>query len=129
MYRAQQQATALIDGAVERANGIERRVDQTVRELNAQIEHLKAKVPHPTPNPEGVVARYQNLVGSLIALTLFTTEATTAAPGYSYSSKRVDLKLVSVCSGCGYREEETRELAQEHAETCRTVALPLQRAA
>ncbi|MFE7428124.1 MULTISPECIES: hypothetical protein [unclassified Streptomyces] len=64
----------------------------------------------------------------------------------------VDL-LVSLCSGCGYREEETRKSvydtpearrsflndpydggklkrwAQEHAETCRAVALPFQRTA
>ncbi|MFH8558907.1 hypothetical protein ACH4FE_35695 [Streptomyces celluloflavus] len=127
--------------------------DEKVRELKGEIEQLKAKLPHPTPNPEGVVARYQNLVGALIDLTLFVTEDTTAAPGYSYSSKCVDLKLVSLCSGCGYRQEETREQvydtpeartsfldglydgaklkrwAQEHAETCRAVALPLRRAA
>ncbi|MFE3995170.1 hypothetical protein ACFXPW_26245 [Streptomyces goshikiensis] len=153
VQRAQQQATALIDGAVKRANDIERRADEKVRKLNAQIEQLKAKLPHPMPNPEGVVARYQNLVGALIDLTLFVTEDTNAETGYGYSSKCVDLKLVSLCSGCGYREEETREQvydtpeartsflentyegaklkrwAQEHAETCRAVALPLQRAA
>ncbi|MEU1077992.1 MULTISPECIES: hypothetical protein [unclassified Streptomyces] len=153
VQRAQQQATALIDGAAKRANDIERRADQKVRELNAEIEQLKAKLPHPTPNPQGVVARYQNLVGAPIDLTLFVTEDTNAASGYGYSSKSVDLKLVSLCSGCGYREEETREQvydspeartsflentyeggklkrwAQEHAETCRAVALPLQRAA
>ncbi|GHH55605.1 hypothetical protein [Streptomyces candidus] len=153
VQRAQHQANALIDGATKRANDIERRADQKVRELNAQIEQLKAKLPHPTPIPEGVVARYQNLVGALIDLTLFTIEDTNAEPGYGYSAKRVDLKLVSLCAGCGYRQEETRKevydtaetrtnflentyegeklkrWAQEHAETCRAVALPLQRAA
>ncbi|WNI27320.1 hypothetical protein [Streptomyces sp. ITFR-16] len=151
--RTEQRSTALINAAVERANGIERLADQKVRELNAEIEQLKAKLPHPTPNPEGVVARFQNLVGALIDLTLFVTEDTNAQPGYGYSSKCVDLKLVSLCSGCGYRKEETRDQvydtpeartsfldglydgvklkrwAQEHAETCRAVALPLQRAA
>ncbi|MFF4227432.1 hypothetical protein ACFYZH_31920 [Streptomyces abikoensis] len=153
VQRTRQQTTVLIDAAAERANDIERRADQKIRELNAEIEQLKAKLPHPTPNPEGIVARYQNLVGSLINLTLFVTEDTTAAPGYSYSAKYVDLLLVSLCSGCGHREEETRESvydspearnsfledsyaggnlkhwAQKHAETCRAVALPLQRAA
>ncbi|WP_329156369.1 hypothetical protein OIU91_42960 (plasmid) [Streptomyces sp. NBC_01456] len=151
--RTQQQSNALIDAAVQRANGIERRADEKVRQLNAEIEQLKGKLPHPLSNPEGVVARYQNLVGALIDLTLFVTEDTNAEPGYGYSSKCVDLKLVSLCSGCGYREEETRESvydtpesrsnflentyeggklkrwAQEHAEACRAVALPLQRAA
>ncbi|MFC9005645.1 hypothetical protein ACIOHB_31055 [Streptomyces microflavus] len=67
--------------------------------------------------------------------------------------KRVDLLLVLLCTGCGYREEETRDevtdspearrsflndpydgaklrrWAQEHAETCRAVALPPQHSA
>ncbi|MCX4665036.1 hypothetical protein [Streptomyces uncialis] len=167
VQRAEQQATALIvgaakraddaakraDDAAKRADDIERRADQKVRELNAQIEQLKAEPPRPAPNPEGVVARYQNLVGALVDLTLFVTEDTSAAPGYGYSSKCVALKLVSLCSGCGYRDEEIREQvydtpeartsflentyeggklkrwAQEHAEMCRAVALPFQRTA
>ncbi|MER6916716.1 hypothetical protein ABT354_34120 [Streptomyces sp. NPDC000594] len=147
--RAEQQAAALIGGAAKRADDIERRADQKVRELNAQIEQLKAKLPHPVPNPEGVVARYQNLVGAFIDLTMSATEDTTTTSDYDYySSKCVDLKLDLLCSGCGYREEGTREQvydspeartsfldglydgaklkrwAQEHAETCRAVALP-----
>lgn len=148
VQRAEQQAAALIGGAAKRADDIERRADQKVRELTAQIEQLKAKLPRPAPNPEEVVARYQNLVGAFIDLTMFTTEEATTTSDYGYSSKYVDLKLVLLCSGCGYRKEGTREevydtpeartrfldgfydgaklkrWAQEHAETCRGVALP-----
>ncbi|MEV5204406.1 hypothetical protein [Streptomyces sp. NPDC053720] len=139
----------LLSEAQERANRIERLADQKVRELTAQIEQLKAKIPHPAPVPEGIVARYENLVRAQIDLTLFVTEASTPR----YGSKVVDLLLVSLCSGCGYHQEETRESvydspenrnsfltdpydggklkrwAQEHAETCRAVTLPLQRTA
>ncbi|MGQ7754874.1 hypothetical protein ACUN29_41735 (plasmid) [Streptomyces sp. WC2508] len=139
----------LLSEAQERGNRIERVADQKVRELTAQVEQLKAKIPHPAPVPEGIVARYENLVRAQIDLTLFATEVSTPR----YGSKVVDLLLVSLCSGCGYRQEETRESvydnpenrnsfladpydggklkrwAQEHAEKCRAVALPLQRTA
>ncbi|WPO76282.1 hypothetical protein [Streptomyces sp. KN37] len=146
--RVQQQATALLDKAVKRANDIERQADQKVREMDAEIDQLKGKLPPPAPCPEGLVARYRNLVDADIDLTLHATEDDTCG-----RIKKVNLLVALLCSGCGYREEETRESvydcpksrrtfldnpyeggklkrwAQEHAQTCRAVALPLQRAA
>ncbi|MGW2393933.1 hypothetical protein ACWCYK_31245 [Streptomyces lydicamycinicus] len=128
----------LLNEAQERANRIERKADQRVRELKGEIERLKAQLAaNPVSTPEGVVARYRNVVGADIDLTLYAKEQ---------HSTSVTLLLVSLCSGCGYREEEERTVfdsaesrtsfmenqyeggklkrwAQEHAETCRAVAL------
>ncbi|MGW5912984.1 hypothetical protein ACWFQ7_32445 [Streptomyces bacillaris] len=140
--RTRQQTNTLITEAQKRAKDIEARADAKVRELRAEIEQLKAKLPDPLPDPQGVVARYENLVGAHVDLTLYVTED----PAVTWC-KRVDLLLVLLCTGCGYRKEETRDgvtgsprarreflndpydgarlkrLAQEHAETCRAVTL------
>ncbi|MGW1656597.1 hypothetical protein [Streptomyces atratus] len=148
--RSARRSEQLLTQAQGRATRGECMADEKVRELKGQVERLKAKLAaDPAPTPEGVVARYHNLVDAPIDLTLFVTED----PTPRYGSKVVDLLLVSLCSGCGYREEETRESvydspesrnsfltdsydggklkrwAQEHAEKCRAVALPLQRTA
>ncbi|MEU9678706.1 hypothetical protein AB0D92_35080 [Streptomyces parvus] len=140
--RTQQQSNALLDDAARRA----KETAATVRALRAENEELKAKLPAPLPETQGVVARYENLVGAHIDLTLYATED----PAVTWY-KRVDLLLVLLCTGCGHREEETRDgvtdspearrsflndpydggklrrWGQEHAETCRAVALPRQR--
>lgn len=139
--RTQQQSNALLDDAARRA----RETAATVLALRAENEELKAKLPDPLPETQGVVARYENLVGAHIDLTLYATED----PAVTWY-KRVDLLLVLLCSGCGHREEETRDgvtdspdarrsflndydggklrrWGQEHAETCRAVTLPAQR--
>ncbi|MEV7275180.1 DivIVA domain-containing protein [Streptomyces bacillaris] len=140
--RTRQQTNTLITEAQKRAKDIEFRADAKVRELRAEIEQLKAKLPDPLPDPQGVVARYENVVGADIDLTLYVTED----PAVTWR-KRVDLLLVLLCTGCGYRKEETRDgvtdspgarreflndpydgaklkrRAQEHAETCRAVTL------
>ncbi|MFI9080953.1 hypothetical protein ACIGW8_31545 [Streptomyces sioyaensis] len=136
----------LLNQEQERANRIERVADEKVRKLKGEIERLKAKLAaNPVPDPEGVVARFQNLVGAPIDLTLYVKDAETDDT-YRYA-RYVELRLVSACSGCDYTQEETREVydsaearqrfltnryeggmlkgwAQEHAETCRAVALP-----
>lgn len=143
--RTRQQTNTLITEAQRQAKDIEFRADAKVRELRAEIEQLKAKLPHPLPDPQGVVARYENLVGSDIDLTLHVT-----TPPTGTGSKSASLLLVLLCTGCGYREQEDRYLyddspqtrrafladgyesvqlktwAQKHAETCRAVALPHQ---
>ncbi|MEV2264560.1 hypothetical protein AB0J13_38660 [Streptomyces anulatus] len=143
--RTRQQSNALIEESARRAKNIEFRADEKVRELRAELRQMKAKMPDPLPEPQGVVARYENLVGSHINLTLYVTEDPTVT-----WYKRVDLSLVLLCTGCGHREEETRDevtdspeartsflndpydgaklkrWAQEHAETCRAVTLPTQ---
>ncbi|WP_331729656.1 hypothetical protein [Streptomyces platensis] len=139
--RSSRTGDQLLNEAQERANRIERLADEKVRELKGEIEGLKAQLAaNPVSKPEGVVARYRNLVGADIDLTLYVKERG------AYGST-VTLLLVSLCSGCGYREEENRIVsdtdegrisfmenrfeggklkgwAQEHAETCRAVALP-----
>ncbi|MFJ9412455.1 hypothetical protein [Streptomyces sp. NPDC101393] len=143
--RSTQLSDHLLAQEQTRANRIERMADQRVRELRAEIERLKSELAaNPAPKaPEGVVARYRNLVGADIDLTLY------AKDHGAYSSTSMTLLLVSLCSGCGHREEEDRIVydndesridfmenqfqggklkrwAQEHAETCRAVALPAQ---
>ncbi|MFF0509135.1 hypothetical protein ACFYUH_36895 [Streptomyces fimicarius] len=139
--RTQQQSNALLDDAARRA----RETAATVRALRAENEELKAKLPAPLPETQGVVARYENLVGAHVDLTLYVTED----PDVTWY-KRTDLLLVLLCAGCGYREEEScddatdcaeartgflnssyegaklKRWGQEHAETCRAVALPRQ---
>ncbi|MGW0545584.1 hypothetical protein ACWD0D_35650, partial [Streptomyces griseoincarnatus] len=141
--RTQQQSNALLDDAARRA----RETAATVRALRAENEELKAKLPAPLPETQDVVARYENLVGAYVDLTLYVTTQDSTVTRY----KRTDLLLVLLCAGCGYREEESRDDAtdcaeartgflhsryegaklkrwgQEHAETCRAVALPRQR--
>ncbi|MDX3490960.1 hypothetical protein [Streptomyces sp. ID05-18] len=143
--RTRQQANTLIEESARRARDVERRAHEKVRELRAKIEQLEAKLPDPLPTDVGVVARYENLVGAHINLTLYVTED----PAVTWY-KRVDLSLVLLCTGCGHREEETRDgvtdcpeartsflndpydgaklrrWAQEHAETCRAVTLHAQ---
>lgn len=139
--RSVQHSDQLLDQAQKRANRIERMADEKVRALKSEIEQLKAKLAaHPVPNPEGVVARFQNLVGAPIDLTLYVKDL---GPGYP----QCEMQLVLLCAGCGYTEDKTRQgadlpeyrtdfvngqfeggalkrWAQEHAEKCRAVALP-----
>lgn len=130
--QTQRQSNGLLDEADRRA----RATAETVRALRAENEELRAKLPAPLPETQGVVARYENLVGTDVDLTLHATE--------DHASARADLLLVLLCAGCGYREEETRYVyddearndfltykgetlkryGQGHAETCRAVALP-----
>lgn len=126
--RTQQQSNALLDDSALRA----RETAATVRALRAENEELRAKLPAPLPETQGIVARYRNLVGADVDLTLYATEGPAG------------LLLVLLCAGCGYREEEPRHVydegdrndflaykgetlkryGQAHAETCRAVALP-----
>lgn len=139
--RSVRHSEQLLEQAQERANRIERLADKKVRELREEIEQLKAKlVANPVPNPEGVVARFENLVGAPIDLTLYVKDLGSGYP-------QTELQLVLLCAGCGYTEDETRQTtghpeartdfvngdyqggtlkrwAQEHAEKCRAVALP-----
>lgn len=126
--QTQQQSNGLLDEADRRA----RATAETVRALRAENEELRAKLPAPLPETQGIVARYRNLVGADIDLTLYATEGPAG------------LLLVLLCAGCGYRKEESRHVydeedrndflaykgetlkryGQAHAETCRGVALP-----
>ncbi|MEE6269156.1 hypothetical protein V2E29_26410 [Streptomyces diastatochromogenes] len=131
----------MLDEAQERANRIERLADEKVRDLKAEIDRLKTKLAtNPVPNPEGVVARFQNLVGAPIDLTLYVKDLGSGYP-------QAEMQLVLLCAGCGYTEDKTwqgadrpeyrmefidhkfqggalKRWAQEHAEKCRAVALP-----
>ncbi|MEU3226782.1 hypothetical protein ABZ695_26980 [Streptomyces sp. NPDC006976] len=131
----------LLSQAQERASRIERMADERVRDLKDEIGQLKAKLAaSPVPNPEGVVARFQNLVGAPIDLTLSVTDLGSGYP-------QCEMQLVLLCAGCGYSQDKTRQgpdrpeshtdfvngqyeggalkqWAQEHAEKCRAVALP-----
>ncbi|MFF0465698.1 hypothetical protein [Streptomyces mexicanus] len=130
----------LLGQAQDRAARVERIADEQVRQLKGEIEQLRAKLAaSPVPNP-GVVARFQNLVGAPIDLTLYVKDLGTGYP-------QAQLQLILLCAGCGYTEEKTRQganrpeyrtdfvngefeggalkrRAQEHAEKCRAVALP-----
>ncbi|MEV7275241.1 DivIVA domain-containing protein [Streptomyces bacillaris] len=137
--RTRQQTNTLITEVQKRAKDIEVRADAKARELRAEIEQLKAQLPDPLPSPQGVLARYENLVGADIDLTLYITEAPTGMT-------RVQMLLILLCTGCGDRDEESRYVyddcpeareafltyegaklkrcGQTHAETCRAVTLP-----
>ncbi|MFF2927167.1 hypothetical protein ACFVTP_32985 [Streptomyces celluloflavus] len=136
----------LLSQEQQRATRIERLADEKVRSLTAEIERMKAKLAaNPVRNPEGVVARFQNLVGAPIDLTLYVKNLGSDYP-------QVEMQLVLLCAGCGYTEDETRQgvdrpeyradfvngefgggtlkrWAQGHAEKCRAVALPAQASA
>lgn len=133
----------LNDQLLSKAQQQARTAEEKVRELKGEIERLKAKLAaNPVPDPEGVVARFLNMVGSPVDVTLYATALSDS--GW----RRAELKLVLLCAGCGYTQEESRygygddderqqfvtgdyeggklkRWAQEHAEKCRAVALPV----
>ncbi|MEV8529207.1 hypothetical protein AB0451_34550 [Streptomyces sp. NPDC052000] len=135
----------LTDQMLGRAQQQAKVAGSRIRALENEVQQLKAKLAkNPAANAEGVVARYENLVGAPIDLTLFVLDLGSEFRG----SKVVRLRLVSACSGCGYKEDTSSEavydsnqaredflsglyeggmlktLAQKHAETCRAVVLP-----
>ncbi|MER5973295.1 hypothetical protein ABT112_26815 [Streptomyces sp. NPDC002055] len=118
------------------------KAQERVRELTGEIEQMKAQLAaaSPLPSPEGVIARFENLVRASIDLTLHVKDLGAGYP-------QAELQLVLLCAGCGYTEEKSRQStgrpearrdfvnddyqggrlkrwAQEHAAECRAVALP-----
>ncbi|MFH8797578.1 hypothetical protein [Streptomyces sp. NPDC017941] len=135
-HRTNELHEQVLDRARARTAQAVRLADETARELRAEIERLEAKLAlSPVQIPDGVVARYLNLVGASVDVTLYVDSSTE------------HMRLVLLCTGCGYTQERDRYLvdspdsrayfvtadysdgatikrwAQEHAAKCRAVAL------